>query len=137
MKSPFLLEIMNGGSVMPELLWLVLLGIYLSRESKRRGLHALDWFRLPPSMNLILAVFIFDFGVHVRSAIVWVWRVRTGGTGDFTTFETGVLIFGAALIVFGSLCKIRAMTYPDHGRGPWLVSAGWTAVAIAGLIVYR
>lgn len=137
MKSPFLLEIMNGASVVPELLWLMLLGIYLSTESKRRGLHALDWFRLPPSMNLILAVFICDLGVNVRSTIVWAWRVRTDGIGDFTGFESGVLIFGAALIVFGSLCKIRAMTYPDQGSRPWLIATAWTALATAILIVLQ
>lgn len=134
MKSPMLLELMNGGAITPEFLWLVLLGIYLCREASRRGLHALDWFKLPPSMNLILAVFICDVGVHVRSAIVWWWRVRTGGTGDFTPFESGVLIFGAVLLVVGFLCKIRAMTKPDHGNGPWLVAG---AASVVALLIFR
>lgn len=134
-SSAFFLEMLNGGAITPEFLWLVLLGIYLSRESQRRGLHWSDWFSLPPSMNLILAVFIADAGVWLRSLIVWNWR-RTGA-GEFNEAELLGLIVGGALIVLGFLCKIRAMTEPDHGPGPWLASAGLTALVLVAMLVFR
>lgn len=132
----FFLEILNGGAVTPELLCLVLLGIYLSRESRRRGLHALDWFALPPSMNLVLAMFIFDSGVWLRSITIWVWR-RFFGAGDFSAMQTALLIVGGGLIVVGSLCKIRALTAPDHGRAPWLLASIATLAAIVAIVVFR
>jgi|SRR5882762_231942 len=132
MKWESFLEILNGGTVTPDLIWMILLGFYLSRESKRRGLHALDWFHLPPSMNLVLAVFICDLGVWVRSATLWTWRYF--GASDFTKLDTALLIFGGALIVIGYLCKIRAITEPDHGRKPWLIASAATFLAILVLI---
>lgn len=135
MNATFLLEVLNGGAVTPELLWLVLLGIYLVKEAKRRGLRATDWFKLPPSMNLILAVFISDLGVSMRAAVVWFWRRFNGGVGDFSPFEASILITGCGLIVIGSLCKIRAITEPDHGNGPWLLSMLSAGVAILILLM--
>jgi len=132
MKWESFLEILNGGTVTPDLIWMILLGFYLSRESKRRGLHALDWFHLPPSMNLVLAVFICDLGVWIRSSTLWIWRYL--GASDFTKLDTGLLIFGGVLIVVGYLCKIRALTEPDHGRKPWLIAGAMTVIAILVLI---
>lgn len=132
----FFLEILNGGAVTPELLCLILLAVYLCRESRRRGLHALDWFRLPPSMNLVLAMFIFDFGVWLRSITIWIWRRFFGG-GDFTALQMGLLIVGGGLIVVGSLCKIRALTEPDYGRTPWLLASIATLAAIVAIVVFR
>lgn len=133
MRWELFLEILNGGTVTPDLLWMVLLGHYLSRESKRRGLHALDWFHLPPSMNLVLAVFICDLGVWIRSATLWSWRYL--GAGDFTDVESALMILGGALIVLGYLCKIRALTEPDHGNMPWAVAAASTGGAIILLLL--
>lgn len=117
----FLLEILNGGAITPELIWLSMLTVYLVREARRRGLHWFDWLHLPPSMNLILAIFITDAGVTLRSVTVWLWR-RRGGGGDFSFFQSGLLIVGGGMLVLGYLCKIRALTSPDHGDMPWFVS---------------
>lgn len=135
-SSAFFLEMLNGGALTPETLWLVLLGTYLVRESKDRGLNPFDWFHLPPSMDLIVAVFICDAGVQIRSLTIWYWR-RFGGAGEFTQVETFLLTLGGALIVMGYLCKIRAWTYPDHGNRPWLVAAASTAAALLALLLLR
>jgi hypothetical protein len=135
MKSPFFLEILNGGAVTPEVIWIVILAIYLSKESRRRGLRFFDWFRLPPSMNLILAVFIFDFAIVVRSQLIWAWR-RFDGAGNFGVVQTAILIVTGAMILIGSLCKIRAMTYPDHGNRPWFIATALTVAAVGGLIYF-
>ena len=137
MSSALFLEILNGGAITPELVCLVLLTIYLSKEAKRRGLRRLDWFKLPPSMNLILAMFVYDAGVFVRSVAVWGWRRFSGGTGNFTGPEGLALIIGGALIVIGSLCKVRALTRPDHGDGRWLVASASSAIVIVALILLR
>jgi hypothetical protein len=134
--SAFFLEMLNGGAITPELLWLVLLSIYLMRETRRRGLNALDWFALPPSMDLILAVFISDSGVCLRSVTIWAWR-RFGGGGAFNPMQELLLIAGGALIVVGALCKIRALTRPDHGDGPWLLSMALTAVVLVLMLALR
>lgn len=135
MNTAFFLEILNGGAVTPELIWLVLLGTYLSREARRRGLHFLDWFSLPPSMNLILAVFIFDAAIVSRSWVVWAWR-RFDHAGDFGPMQTVALMVSGFFIVVGTLCKIRAMTHPDHGNWPWLASTAVTLVGIIGLVIF-
>lgn len=135
-SAVFLLEILNGGAVTPELFWLVLLAIYLSKESRRRGLHYLDWFSLPPSMDLILAVFISDAGVWLRSVTIWAWR-RFDDAGDFNQAQQVLLIIGGAMIVVGHLCKIRAMTRPDHGNGPWLIAMASTAIILVGMLAFR
>lgn len=132
----FLLEMLNGGALTPETLWLVLLGIYLSKEARRRGLHTLDWFSLPPSMNLILAIFISDAGVQLKSLTVWIWR-RFEGAGQFGAVQELLLVIGSALIVAGFLCKIRALTRPDHGNWPWLAACGLTIAATIALLLTR
>jgi hypothetical protein len=134
--APFFLEILNGGAITPELLWLILLARYLIAEARRRGLHGLAWFHLPPSMNLIVAIFICDAGVCLRSMTIWSWR-RVFGAGDFSAVQSGLLIVGGALIVIGYLCKIRAVTEPDQGNGPWLRAATLTGAAIILLLVFR
>lgn len=134
--NAFFLEMLNGGAITPELLWLVLLAIYLSRESKRRGLRALDWFALPPSMDLMLAVFISDAGVWLRSVTIWAWR-RFDGAGEFNAAQQTLLIIGGAMIVVGFLCKIRALTRPDHGSRPYLVAAASTAIVLIAMLVFR
>lgn len=134
--NSFFLEMLNGGAITPELFWLVLLAHYLATESKRRGLHAFDWFSLPPSMNLMLAIFIVDAGVWIRSVTIWAWR-RFDGSGDFGAISSCSLIVGGALIVFGYLCKVRALTRPDHGDGPWLAAMASTVVVLVAMLVFR
>lgn len=134
--TAFILELLNGGSIIPECFWLILLGLYLSRESRRRGLHSLDWLRLPPSMNLIVAVFICDLGVFVRSVTAWAWR-RFFDAGDFGFFQSALLVAGGGLIAIGFLCKFRAMTEPDLGDGPWLIAVAATGAALIGLMFFR
>lgn len=137
MISPgFFLEILNGGAIAPELICLVLLGLYLAKEYRRRGGRSVNWFRLPPGMALVVAMFIFDFGVCVRSVTIWAWR-RFFDAGDFGAMQTALLVAGGALIVVGSLCKIRALTAPDRGNGPWLVASAVSLAAIGLLIALR
>lgn len=134
--NSFFLEMLNGGAVTPELFWLVLLARYLTRESKRRGLQRFDWFSLPPSMDLMLAIFIVDAGVWIRSVTIWVWR-RFDGSGEFSSAQHMLLTIGGALIAIGYLCKIRALTRPDEGNGPWLVAMGCTVVVLVAMLVFR
>lgn len=134
--SAFLLEMLNGGAVTPELLWLALLTIYLCKESRRRGLHALDWFSLPASMDLILAIYISDLGVCLKAIVIWIWRRFTPGT-EFNEMQVMLLILSSSMIVLGALCKIRAWTRPDHGSSPWALACLSTAVVIVGMLVLR
>jgi hypothetical protein len=134
MNTPFFLEILNGGLVTPDLIWLVLLGIYLSKESRRRGLHWFDWFHLPASMNLMLAFFITDAAIVTRSWVVWAWR-RFDGGGDFAAWHFTALIITGFFVLVGTLCKIRAWTHPHYGNWPWLVSAVATILGIIVLVV--
>lgn len=136
MTSSLFLELQNGGAMTPEVLWLILLGWYLVRESKRRGLRALDWFHLPPSMGLMLAFFVSDLGVCAKASTVWIWR-RFYGAGDITGWMAAGLVAGSLLIVIGALCKIRAVTEPDHGTLPWIVAATSTVVVMLGLYALR
>lgn len=129
-----LLEVINGAAVTPELLSMVLLAIYLCKESKRRGLRRLDWFRLPPSMNLVLAIFVFDSGVLIRSLAAWARRHFHLSSSTDPGFAIVILV-GGALIVVGSLCKVRALTRPDHGDGPWLLAAISTGFAVLVLLL--
>lgn len=135
MNSALFLEILNGASVTPESVWLVLLTVYLARESRRRGLRWFQWFHLPPSMDFMLAIFICDSGVLLRSIVVWAWR-RSSADG-FNHAETIGFIVSGTLIVLGFLCKVRAITAPDHGRGAWLASSAATVVAIVALLIFR
>ena len=133
--SAFLLEILNGSAITPELLWLVLLTIYLCKETRRRGLHMLDWFSLPASMDLILAIYISDAGVLLKALVVWAWRRFTPGA-EFNEMQVMLLILSSSMIVVGALCKIRAWTRHDHGITPWIIATLSTlAVAIAMLVL--
>ncbi len=135
MSPAFFLEILNGGAVTPELIWLCILTVYLCKESKRRDLHPLDWFHLPPSMNLILAIFIFDAAIVSRSWIIWGWR-RFDAAGDFGPMQTLALSISGFFILAGTLCKIRAWTHLDYGNWPWLVAGIATALSVIALIIF-
>lgn len=135
MNTAFFLEILNGGAVTPELIWLGFLTVYLIKETKRRGLRWWRWWALPPSMDLMLAIWIFDAAIVARSWVVWAWR----RFGDGTTFEEWHMIaltISGFFILAGALCKIRAWTHADYGNWPWLVSGLITAISVLGLIIF-
>lgn len=129
--NDILLELLNGSSITPSLLLMGVLTHYLSRQSRERNLRWFDWYRLPADMDLILAMFICDFGWFARSAITWGWRFF--GMGDFNAAQVAGLTGGGVIVALGLLCKIRALTRPDYGDGPWLVSMGMT-IAVTGLL---
>ena len=120
-----------------ELCFLACMAVYLWRETARRGLGVRAWFlHMPPSMHLAIAIFVFDSGVWLRSAVIWGWR-RFFGAGDFGAMQLSLLAYGGAVIVIGSLCKIRAITKPDYGNGPWLASAGAVALFLGVSLLFR
>jgi hypothetical protein len=131
MSSNILLEVLNGSAITPELLLLLILTRYLMRTSREYGLSPLDWFHLPPHMDLILAMFICDIGLFARSVITWAWRFF--GEGDFNSAQAAGLIAGGLLITIGLLCKIRALTYPNDGNTPWLLATAVTIVMTVAL----
>lgn len=126
------LEIRRGAAIVPESIGLFVLGLYLVREYRRRHLSPLDWARLPPSMSLVLAFFLFDLGVLIETATVWYWRFM--GAGDLNDIEIVLLVSVGVLVVVASLCKVRALTYPDSGNRPWLLAFALTALAIFALL---
>jgi len=130
MNSAALSELLSSSVPFPAAVWLTLLGIYLANESTRRGLHPLDWFNLPPSMNLIVAVFVGDAGDLIRAIGVLAWR-RDGGSGEFSPFVTACFLVSGALVVMSMLCKIRAWTLPDHGHAPWLLTLAGGVLLVA------
>lgn len=117
------LEVLNGAVALLELFFLVALGVYLRRESVDRHLRwrNLFHFDLPSHMAFALAVFVADAGILVRSLVIWQWR-RFHDSGPFTEAESSLLWFGAALIVLGSIYKIRSLTRPVYGMRPWIVA---------------
>ena|ERR1700679_972380 len=117
------LELLNGAGVAPEVICLALLAVYISKESRRRGLRWFHWLRLPPSMNLVLAIFIFDSGAVFRSLASWERRRFHDYTEFVSLLTTPLVVIGSILVVTGALCQIRALTSPDHGDGPWVASA--------------
>jgi small-conductance mechanosensitive channel len=87
-------------------------------------------------MNLVFAIFVFDIGSCTRSIASWSWR-HFYGTDTANTQINLMWAFGGILVIVGALCKIRALTYPDHGNRPWLASAGLTAIVLLGLILWH
>jgi hypothetical protein len=101
------LEILNGVGVILACCFLVFLTVYLAREHKARNLRFRDWFfRLPPSMHLVVAIYVFDLGVVVRAGVIWIWRRFFDG-GSMSLTQLTLLLFGAGIIALGSLCRIR------------------------------
>src|SRR5271165_6552563 len=131
------LEILDGGGAILGFFYLVWAANYLRRETSRRHLGFSDWFNglLPPSMHLVVAIFVFDLGVFIRTTVMWVWRMR--GAKDFGPIEIGLLGFGGAVVIAGALCKIRAITKPDFGDGPWLAAAGAVALFVIATVWFR
>jgi hypothetical protein len=124
------LEILNGAALLPVMICLFLLGSYISREAVRRGLHALDWWHLPPSMSLAFAMFIFVAFVGMRYAATVVFY----SIGQRVA-PLGVL-FGFAIVgmIIGLLCTIKAITEPDYGKLPWMASTLATVCFMAVLL---
>jgi hypothetical protein len=131
------LELLNGAGMVLEGVFLTLMLIYLWRETHRRGLTWRAWFGgLPPSMHFAVAVIVFDGGVLVRTAAVWVWR-RFYGAGDFGAWFLAAIGLATLLIVVGSLCKIRAISRPDYGDGPWLLAVAAVMAFLLGSLYFR
>ncbi len=127
-----LLEALNGAALLPVFLSLLFLGFYLSRESRRRGLGALNWFHLPPSMNLVFAMFVFNLGIAIRLATTFLWYL----IGEKLAPLQFLFLVAIVLIIMGALCKIKALTDPEYGRGPWLAAILGTGVLLA-LLLFR
>lgn len=125
------LEILNGVGVILAVCFLIFLTVYLAREHKARNLRLWDWFfRLPPSMHLVVAIYVFDLGVVVRAGVIWIWRRFFAG-GDMTLTQLSLLLFGAGIIAIGSLCKIRAISKPTFGNWPWVAALGIVLLYLA------
>lgn len=117
------LEIISGAGALLEFLFLLGLVQYLRKECIRRKLTKTDMLllRFPPSMNLAVALVTFDTGVTIQRAIIWAWRALYDA-GELSRLQLAGIAFGGLLIVIGGLCKIRSVTQPDLGAGPWVVS---------------
>lgn len=130
------MELLNGSGMVVELCFLICMARYLWVETRKRGFGVREWLtlQLPPSMNFVVAVMVFDSGVWIRSSLIWSWRRFFHGA-PFNSVQVIVLGFGAVALIFGSLCKIRSITKPDLGNGPWLISAGLTALFVVVTVV--
>lgn len=125
------LEMLNGVGVILAVCFLAFLTVYLAREHKARDLRFRDWFfRLPPSMHLVVAIYVFDLGVVVRAGVIWIWRRFFSG-GDMSLIQLALLLVGAGIIAIGSLCKIRAISKPSFGNWPWVASTGLVVFYLA------
>lgn len=132
------LELLNGAGLVVDGIFLAWGVWYLRRETLRRNYASsvLAWIvRIPPHMNFVIAVLVHDAGVIARSAVIWAWR--RAGAGDFSVDQLAALALGALMIVVGGLCKIRAVTKPDHGDGPWLACLAALLIFLAGSLISR
>ena len=127
-----LLEILNGVALIPATILLLLMVRYLIAESVRRGLHSFSWFHLPPSMNLVLAMFFFDLAIMLRLIATFLWYL----IGQ-RLFPIQMLFFVAIIgLIIGLLCKIRAITEPEYGRLPWFATMMVTIAVAATLLIF-
>lgn len=136
MNDSDFLEMLNGVMIVPGAIVIGLLVRYLVKEALRRGLHGLDWIHFPAPMNLILSTFIVMVAVLGEKIVKWTWR-RFLNVNDLGISESVTLIFFGALLVVGTLCKIRALTHPTYGNWPWLASSSATVIAIAWMLAFR
>lgn len=138
MSSNLLLELLDGGGMVIEAFFILFLLMYLRKETLRRGIGIKEWyhFDLPPSMNLAIAVLVFDFGVFLRTAVIWAWR-KFYGAAEFNPNQIMLLSFAAVVIILGGLCKIRAVSFPDYGHFPWLMTALMILLFILGSLIVR
>lgn len=139
MNASLPLELLNGAGFVVDGFFVAWGVWYLWREGRRGRVRAPFWRRflnLPAPMNFVVAVVVHDTGVLVRSGTIWAWR-RVYGGGDLGSWQLLLLAAGAALIVVGGLCKIRAVTKPTYGDGPWLACLYCLAIFLAGSLVSR
>lgn len=136
------LELLNGCGMVVEVIFLVWMAKYILVEARFRHLTWRHWVSgdLPYSVNFVVAVFFFDAGVCLRSIAIWVWR-RFFDAGDFGVGQIAMLALGGVLIVFGGLCKLRAVTNPDFSGTwpyrPWIRAAFVVVLFALGSIVFR
>lgn len=130
-----LLELLDGATIVPGLIVLAYLTRYLWREAKRRKLRGFDWIHFPPGMNLVLSMFIFSAAVVAEKITRWSWRLFDTA-GVLAAAQTIALFVFGNLIIAGMLCKLRALTYPDQGNAPWVISAVLSGAAILALLVF-
>ena len=138
MSNNLLLELLNGGGIVIEACFILFLLMYLRKETLRRGIGIKEWyhFDLPPSMNLAVAVLVFDFGVFARTTVIWAWR-KFYGAAEFNPNQIMLLSFAAVVIIVGGLCKIRAVSFPDYGHFPWVMTALMILSFILGSLIVR
>ena len=136
MDPSFSLELINGATHIVGAFFLWHMAVYLVRETHRRRLKLRAWFfKLPVSMHFAVAILVFDFGVWMKAFVVWIWRML--GAAPFTLTVMTLLWIGSLIILIGGLCKIRAITKPDRGNGPWLLAAGAVVVFVVVTMVQR
>lgn len=133
MADADLLELLNGAAIVPGIILIALHFRYLVKEAHRRGLRGWAILRYPPSMSLMLSAFILIVALWGEKGSKWLWRFL--GAGPLGISLTSALTFFGTIIVVGMLCKIRALTYPDSGNKPWLISSALTIVAVVLLLV--
>jgi hypothetical protein len=133
-----LLELFNGSEVILKGIFMLWALRYLWLETRRRGLHFIDWFRfrLPPSMGFIIAVIVSDSSEWLRSAAIWVWRRFYHG-GELVPWQIAALLTAGFIGILGGLCKIRSVTKPDYGDEPWLVCLAMVLVFVAISLLSR
>lgn len=137
MTSPSLpLELLNGASFVVDGFFIVWGVWYLYREGLRRKVPFWRRFlKLSAPMNFVVAVVVHDAGVVMRSAVIWLWR--RAGAGDLGPWQLFFLTLGAAMIVVGGLCKVRAVTKPAYGDAPWLACLYCLVIFLAGSLITR
>lgn len=126
-----LLESLNGAAIFTGLIVLIWLGRYFRKEAIRRGLRPYDWLKLPPSMNLALAMFIFDAAISFRLATTVIWYA----IGEKLIPIQTLFIVAILGIIVGWLCKIKALTEPEYGKLPWILSMILTAALVVFLFM--
>jgi hypothetical protein len=124
-QFPKILEALNAAALVPAIICLVLLVRYIRAAAIARGLRPYGWIHLPPSMNLALAMLIFDVAVIMRLLVTVAWYA----IGLQIIPVQAMFLIAIILIIFGLLCKIRALTQPDYGRISWVLSMIGTIVA--------
>lgn len=139
----FELELLNGNGLITEATFLICILLYLRTELRERGLGVKDWFylRLPHHINFAVAVMVADTGVCIRAGAIWIWR-RFMGSGGMPMWLFAILAVGIMLIIVGSLCKIRALSYPVAIGSiatvrPWVVTLVALCLFMAASILFR
>jgi len=125
------LELLNGMGMVLSAIFLVLMVWYLWKETRRRKLPLSRWFfRLPPSMHFAVAITVYVFGVMLRTSAAWCWR-RFGHGGEIGVLTFAMFGISAVIIAVGAICQIRAVSKPNWGDGPWLLSTA----AVIGFVM--